>query len=146
MESNSLIENIVNQYYQNGDILSIEKNYKQITIKIAEKEEKYFLYDEKFSIEIKFSQKERNMIESYKEVNKEIVPITMIQINKYDLDTIVCQNELEEVKYHVILIPEDYEMKYKPLKKYDLPLNIDNDEIVYIKMYEIKNNFIKVGN
>ena len=142
MESASLIEKIVKQYFQNGDILTIDSNLKQITMNIAEKEQKYFLYDEIFSIELKFPQREHDIIKNYKE---EIVPNTKIKINKYNLDTIVYQNDLEEVKYHILLIPEEFELKNKPIIKYDLPINIDDDEVVYIKMYETKNKFIKVG-
>jgi len=58
MESSSIIERILTQYLENNlDILCLDKQLKQPTINIAEKHGKYFLFDEKYSIEIMFLQR-----------------------------------------------------------------------------------------
>ncbi len=135
MESSSIIERIVTEYLENNlDILCLDKQLKQLTINIAEKHGKYFLFDEKYSIEIMFPTKNLNEIVKVKNEDQDRNTFSNIKINKFTLNISTTNINECELFYHIYLLPDEFELFNKPFKNENLPINIDKEYKVYMKI------------
>jgi hypothetical protein len=146
MESSSIIERIVTDFLENNlDILCLDKQLKQFTINIAEKHGKYFLFDERYSIEIIFPKQNLNEILILKDDHHDRNTCSNIKINKFTLK--ISTNNINECElfYHIYLLPEEFELLNIPLKNDNLPKNIDKEYRVYMKIHEYKHKELQVS-
>ena len=143
MTSNqSKIRKIITQYLNNNcDILCLENDLKEISSIIVEFNNNYMIFDEEFSIEIKFDEiKLNSLLDQFKKTKESLVG-SLVKIKGYEIDLYHTIENDENITYHVRMLAKDFEITFLPNQKarvLEFPGKVSDDNEIYLKIYELK--------